>query len=139
MTRGPGVDNHQVNFRDERGVVLNWLVKIGLVLAVIGVVIFDAGSIAVNFFGLDSAADDMAVILTTEIGSGGLPSNQSPQLVARAEELAADSNAKLIKVTYDGEILRITLRRRAKTIITGRIGPLKDWTRATAEGQSGTT
>jgi hypothetical protein len=127
------------SLRDERGVVLNWLFKITLVLAVLGVVIFDAGSIAVNFFGLDSTADDMAVILTTEIGSGGLPDSQSPQLIARAEQLAAENSARLKEVTYDGEVLRVVLKRKATTLIVGRIGPLKDWTRATAEGQSGTT
>jgi hypothetical protein len=127
------------SLRDERGVVLNWLVKIGLVLAVLGVIIFDAGSIAVNFFGLDTTADDIAVILTTEMGSGGLPDSQSPQLVARAEELAAENNARLKDVTFDGDVLRVVLKRSATTLIVGKIGPLKDWTRATAEGQSGTT
>ena len=127
-----------MNFRDEREVVLNWLVKITLVLAVLGLVIFDAGAIAVNFFGLDSTADDIAVILKTEIGSGSLPETQSTQLVARAEELAKESSARLVEVTLEDEIVRVVLRRKATTILTGKIGPLKDWTRATAEGQSGT-
>ena len=128
------------NLRDERGVVVNWLVKIVVVLAIVGVAIFDAGSIAVNFFGLDSAADEIAVILSTEIGSGSLSQSNSPQLLARAEELASERDARLKEVTFGTNgVVHVSLKRKAKTLVVGRIGPIKDWTRATAEGQSGTT
>ncbi len=128
-----------VNIRDERGIIVNWLVKLLIALAVLGVILFDAGSIAANFFGLDSTANDVAIQLSEEVNPG-TGCFESPALEASAKALAKEHEARSIDVTVDPEptcIVRVTLRRRADTLIVGRIGPIKDWAVATADGQSG--
>ena len=120
---------------DERGIILGWFAKLALGFVLVGLVIFDGGSILVNFFTLDSTADEIAIELTTDAGSGALTLTE---LEPRARTLAAEAGARLVSVSIDNNIVYITLRRRAKTLIVGRIGPIKDWARATADGQAGT-
>ena len=121
--------------RDERGLIMDWFVKLLIGFVVLGVVIYDAGSIFVNIFTLDSRADEIAIELTTGVS----PSDLSlTTLEPRARELARESEARLISVTIEGSIVRVQLRRRASTLVVGRIGLIEDWTRATADGQAGT-
>lgn len=122
--------------RDERGLITAWLVKLLVGFAVTAIVLYDAGSIAVNFFTLDSTADDIAVAL---IPSGGrLEPSDIAEISKDAAALAAQSNAKLLDLDIEQDgIVRIKIRRRADTLVVKRIGFMRDWTRATAEGQAG--
>ena len=125
--------------RDERGVVISWLVKLLLGLAVFGVILFDAGSIIVNFFGLDSAADEIAVAVSTSVRSGEIAPNDRSSLETATKELAKEAKAKLVSVNVDQDgVLHVRLKRTAKTLIVGRIGPIKKWAKATADGRAGT-
>ena len=121
--------------RDERGMIVGWFGKVMVAFIIVGVVIYDGGSILVNFFTLDSRADEIAVELTTGVTPGSL---NLTSIEPQAREAARASGARLISVTIEGNIVHITLRRRASTLIVGRIGLLEDWTRATADGQAGT-
>lgn len=122
--------------RDERGLITAWFVKLLVGFAITAVVLFDAGSIAVNFFSLDSTADDIAVALIPS-GSRLEPSDQD-ELERQAQELAAESDARLLELSVDqAGIVRIKIRRRADTLVVKRIGFMSDWARATAEGQAG--
>ena len=126
--------------RDERGLIGNWLLKLLVVTAIVGVILFDAGSIAVNFFGLDATADDVAVSLSNQVAqSSGRPLTDA-EIEAQALVLAKDADARLVSVQYDSanDQISVTLRRKANTLIVGRIGPLEDWGRATAEGKADT-
>ncbi|MFN2388635.1 MAG: hypothetical protein ABR575_03375 [Actinomycetota bacterium] len=123
--------------RDERGVITSWLLKIVIGLAIFSVVIYDAGSIAVNFFGVDSAAEEIAVEISTDIASG--VQLTSVQIEDRARELARERKARLLEATLDPEgVLVIKLRRRADTLIVGRISAVRHWARATGDARSGT-
>src|SRR5918992_938714 len=101
--------------RNERGVIVNWLVKILLVCAIPGIVIFDAGSIATNFFGLDGVADDTALAVATSIQSGEITPN--PRLLEQtAREVAHPAGARVAEVTVDLEgVVHVTLKRDADT------------------------
>lgn len=123
--------------RDERGFIAGWLVKLVVGLAVLGIVLFDAGSIVVNYFTLDSTADEVAVAVSLGVGSGTAQNLNA--LIPIAEEVAQRHDVKLVAATIDAEgVVHVKLRRKANTILVGRIGPLKDWARATVEGQAGT-
>lgn len=127
-----------MDIRDERGVIVSWLVKLLAGFAVVSVVLFDAGSIAVNFFGLDSTADEIAVAVSLGIRSGQ-PVDQRA-LDAEAIALAEEADAKLVKVEVDTEgRVHVHLKRVAKTLVIRLIGPVKHWARATAEGIAGST
>lgn len=122
---------------DERGLIFSWLAKLVLGFAIVAVVIFDAGAILVNFFTLDSTADEIAVSITTETTGQRLDERL---FLERAQPLADEAGARLVAVEFDpnGKVVKITLRRKADTLVVGRISWIKNWARATAEGQSGT-
>ena len=133
MQKHLAVDNAPMRLSDERGGIVKWL----LVLVVLGVILFDAGSIIFNIFSIDAAADDIAVEVTTG-GSFDAVSNQFA-LKAKAAELAKAKDAKLVSfsVGTDG-IVRLKLKRKANTLVVGRIDAISDWAKATGEGQAST-
>lgn len=128
-----------MDLRDERGIIVSWLVKLAVGLAIVGVVLFDAGAIAVNAFTLSSTADDIANALATSVQQSGTASVNQNQLEDQAQELADDAGAKLVSVTVDtnARIVKVRLRRRADTLIVRRVDPISSWGRSTADGQSG--
>ena len=148
---GPPTDNQRMMMRNERGVVVSWLVKMLLGLAIGGVIIFDAGSIAMNFFGLDSAADEVANQIATDVATGSTQASDlnalktcgrkpsSQPLCQELQNKVKQHDAKLLKVTVDLENnLKIRMRRTASTLVVSRIGFIEDWGTATAEGRAST-
>jgi hypothetical protein len=133
--------------RSERGIITDWLVKLAIGLAVVGVIGYDAGSILVNSFTLDTGATDLAVAVSTEITQGARRNYRPEEIYALATEVleSGDTGVEGAKIVKDGTTMEadgtvvITLRRTADTLIVKRIGAIKDWARATASGQSGTT
>lgn len=132
--------------RDERGIVADWLVKILLGMAIFGVIAYDAGSIAVNYFTLDSSADDVAIAVSLSVGSGAAR-NYTPDEIyrlAQAEVEAEDGGVADARVLREGTgispdgIVHVRLTRVADTLIVKRIGPIKKRARATVDGQAGT-
>jgi hypothetical protein len=125
--------------KDDRGIVINWLVKIVIAFAIGGVILYDAGSIAVNFFGLDGAADEIANQLATDVSSGKLNLEDESGLELRARKEARKRDAKLTKFSVDvkGNI-HVRLKRTADTLVVSRIPPIEDWAKSTAEGQAST-
>jgi hypothetical protein len=125
--------------RDERGVVVDWLLKIGLVLVVGGVVLFDSGSIVVNRLSAEATADDVATLAANEVAFGGETFTEAD--VEEAVEVEATRHGvKLLKFTYDsseGEIY-VKVRKRATTMVAGRFDVFDDWVRATGEATAST-
>ena len=133
MQRNLTVDNAAMRFSDERGGIVKWL----LTLAIVGVIIFDAGSIVFNIFSVDSDADDIANEVAT--GAGLNATTNAIALKKEAELLAESKDARLVKfaVGTDG-VIRLTLKRKADTLVVGRIDAISDWARATGEGTATT-
>ena len=135
--------------RGERGIVVDWLIRVIIGLAVVGVVLFDAGSIMVNRFGLDSAANDVAVAVSTTVaGSAGHGVNLSDhevflevKEVVQSEENGVSGARVVRKGTHidDQGVIHVKLRRTADTLIVNRIDAISHWARATATGRAGTT
>jgi hypothetical protein len=122
---------------DERGIIIGWIGKIMIGLAITGVVIFDAGSILVNLFTLDSTADEIAIDISIQIGTG-TPTQR--EIEDTALEMATEAGARLLGVEVDAEkVVHVRLRRRADTLVVGRVSFIEDWARATVEGQAGST
>lgn len=123
--------------RDESGILVGWLVRLVLGFAVVAVILFDVGSIFVNFFNLDSTANEIAVAVALDADPRRtLP--QQPALEVKARELASAADARLVSVTLEDRTVIVILRRRADTLIVDRIGPIRDWALATADGRSAT-
>ena len=127
-----------MNLSDERGVLVSWLVRLVIGLAIAGVILFEAGAIAVNTFTLSSTASDIAVALSTSAAqSGGNPSDS--QLEIEARDLAKEAGAKVVSIELDrnARVVHVTLRRRADTLLIQHFDAISGWGRATAEGQAG--
>lgn len=121
----------------ERGVIGDWLVKVVIGVGLSAIVLFDVGSIVVNFFGLDSVASEVAVEVSTQVGSGALDTQR--EIETMAQQLADERGAKLVSAHVDEErVLHVKVKRVANTLVVSRIGPIKKWARATAEGSSST-
>ena len=134
--------------RDERGIVADWLIKIVIGVAVFGVIAYDAGSILVNHFTLDSSSDDIAIAVSVDVGEASGASQFTPDEVWRLATAYVEAEesgvigARVSKVgTFvdDSGVVHVRLRRTADTLIVKRIGAIEDWARATANGQAGTT
>lgn len=121
---------------DQRGVVLDWLAKMLLVLAVLSVVVFDAGSIITNYVTLDSTANDIAIAVSPSMSTG--EAMTQTEMNARAKQMAREAGAKLLRVRVDQQgVVHIRIRRVAKTLLVGKISATKHWARAIANGRSG--
>lgn len=140
----PGVKN-------ERGVIVGWLLKMLIGLAIGGVILYDTGSIAVNFFGLDSAADEVANVVATELAAGTPTAGDLQSLeVCRRRPTAnrycellqrrvRKHDARLLGAHIDQQgTLKVRLRRTADTLVVSRIGFIEDWATATTEGKAST-
>jgi hypothetical protein len=122
--------------RDERGVVLTWLLQITLVLVIVGTVLFDAGSITWNYFGVDSRADDIALELSDMVRN-----RTTREIEDEAKRLAKEAGGRYVRgslqITEDR--LSVEIRRKATTLVVGRIGAISDWGRASATGSAPTS
>ena len=134
--------------RNERGIVADWFVKLAIGFVVIGVIAFDAGSILVNYFTLDSGANDVAIAVSTTVGTSSAAANFTDEEIrelALAEVTSEDGGVEGAKVLKKGTdiddagVVHIRLRRVADTLIVKRISAISKWARATADGQAGTT
>jgi hypothetical protein len=132
--------------RDESGLVVSWLVRVLVGLALLGVALFDAGSIVVNFFSLDSATDEVALEVVTRIGSGAevIPNREctrravDPTCTA-VYDVAREKGVRVVSARFDQDgVFHVETRRTAETLIVGRIGPIEDWATATASARADT-
>ena len=143
----PIIDQMKMNRpEDESGIILSWFLRVGLFLALIGVVGFDVGSIIVNNFSLSSSAEDVAIAVSIAVDERGTTNLSDFTIFTMAKEVVADeangvARAKVLpKGTHidDAGVVHVRLRRRADTLFTHLIAPLKERTVAIVDGQAGT-
>jgi hypothetical protein len=120
--------------RDERGVIVDWLARTVLFLALFGITLFDGVSTAVNYLGLQGVADETAAAVSADLTGNTRPTER--EIAEEAEALAQEHGARLLRAEMDSEgMVRIKMRRTAKTLFLGRIPATERWTRATAVGR----
>lgn len=150
MSAGSRADNEPVSpgafLRDESGIVVAWLLRVVIGLALVGVVVFDAGAIAINFFSLDGAADEVAVEVSTDLATGA---DVTPNLKCRRRsadpacrvvyEVAREKGVRVVSAHFDQEgIFHVELERTADTLIVQHIDAIADWAKASASAQADT-
>lgn len=130
---------------DERGIVISWLVKILVGIALAGVVLLDAGAIVINYFTIQDTANQIAVAVAAEVGSG-VPvvpnlrcTRRSADVACRAAfEIARDEGVRITSASFDQEgAFHVEVKATAKTIVVGRIGAIESWAKATASAEAG--
>lgn len=140
--------DEMADVKNESGIIVSWFLRVGLFLVVIGVILFDVGSIVVNKVTLDSSAEDVAVAVSITVSDQNAGGRVFPDSVIY--DLAVDvvkdeangvAGARVVRkgtqVDEEGNV-QIRLRRRAETLIADLISPLEKYTIATGDGQAGT-
>lgn len=120
--------------------ITGWLVRLVVVFAVVSVILFDAGSVAVNFFTLDSKADEIAVFLATAVTNDELSATNPKAIEDAAKNLANEAGARLLGVEIDaGGVVSLRLRRSADTLLLSRVQALEQWIKTTADARAGSS
>ena len=115
--RIPGVDP-----RDERGEISSWFTQLLVVLAVVGLVIYEAVALAFAAVQVDDVAREVARVARDEY--------RAEQSLSRArtlaEETAGEQEASVVDLDADDTVLRVTVARSARTLVVHRIDPLAE-------------
>jgi uncharacterized membrane protein len=116
-------------WRDERGIITGFLVKLVIGFALIALVVVDGTAIVLNRL----QTDDVAEVAARE-AARTYQDSASVQLTREAaattvEEKNPTARMKSLVVRTDGTVV-VTITRRASTLVTDQIGFLKDLTLA---------
>ena len=121
-------------------VLISWLMKLVIGFALVGILIFDGGTLAVNFFGLDSSADTIAQQLARDVADHTIDATRPDELEQRGKELAHKANARLRKAIIDDQgVVHVRLTREATTLVLSHIGALDKYNKATADATASTS
>lgn len=125
--------------RDERGVLLTSLVRTLIVLALVGVALFDVASISVNYFRLDRIARDAALAAADRLDDNQIRYTDIVGLRRAAQEITKPEGARIRSITADeeGEVV-IEIGRDAPTVLVQRIGPLQKYGQTSATARANT-
>jgi hypothetical protein len=105
------------------GIVLGWLFKLLVMLAIVGVTAFEAGAIVVAKVNADRVAIDAA----SQAGQVYATTGSVSKAEDAAKLIAAKENATVIKfeLINGGATVRVTIEKKASTFIVQHIGFLK--------------
>lgn len=139
------MDLHEIA-RDERGIVIGWILRIVVGLALLAVVLFDAGAIVINYVSLDGATDEVALDVVTRVGSGAevIPNRDCTRRAVdptcrAVYDIAREKGLRIVSARFDADgVFHVETKRTADTLIVGRIGAIEDWAVATASAQADT-
>jgi len=119
--------------RDAGTIVIGWLVKIALVLAVFGVCAFDTISISAGHMNAEDDANTAASAAAFEWHS----SHNIDSALRAAQDAITNPDetvlADSLTIDQDGTA-HLKLRRKVSTLVAYRIGPLKKYTVFTVDG-----
>jgi Flp pilus assembly protein TadG len=112
---------------DERGIVVSWLIKVVLGIALVGLVFVEGGSIVFTKLQVQDTAESGATA-----GVGYL--SQNPADCNGAGEVAAttvndkDPEVQITEINclQDGRF-RLSVRKEASTILVGQISAIENW------------
>lgn len=111
----------------ERGdIVLGWLLKLIVSLAIVGVVLFEAGSVIVARVNADSAATDVAGEAALSVGRTS--DQKAIEDAARAEAVKHDVTLLGVSVSDDRKSVTVTVEKHAKTLLLHRLSWTRSWT-----------
>lgn len=117
---------------NERGdIVLGWLVKLAVILALVGVIAYDAFAIAYNHV---AASDDARSVANAASDVLILKNASKRAAIETAEDRAStrgvDLNVEELVINRDGSV-EVTVHRSVDTIVTKYLGPLADYATST--------
>jgi len=120
---------------DNGSIVVGWLVKLAVVLAVLGVIGFDAISVGAGHLAASDDANQAAQAAAVDWRSNH---NVQSAYDAAVESLPSTSESILTRsftIGADGSV-HLMLRRTITTLVMYKIGPLKKYTVVTTPGEA---
>jgi hypothetical protein len=121
--------------RDEGGIVLGWLTRIVVILAIVGVIGFDAVSVgAAHVSGQDDANSAASAAAADWQISHQIQTayNAAVEAVSGKDETVV---AKSFRINNDGSV-HLQLLTHATTLVMYRIGPLHKYTSISVTGSA---
>lgn len=112
--------------------ISGWLVKLVLSLALLGLVLFEAGSPLVTRVQLDGVAAEAARQANREYDKSG----SKTQATKKAEETAAEAGAELVAINIVPNAAAVTVSRKAPSIIFGKWDKTKSYYDVKVDGLS---
>ncbi len=113
----------------ERGdIVIGWLLKLVISLAIVGLVAFEGGAIVVAKVQADGTASDVANEAAIVYARGA--NAEAAEKAAQAEATHAGVRLVAFAVESDGRSISVTVLKKAKTLILQRIDATRSWTEA---------
>jgi hypothetical protein len=108
------------------GIVVGWLIKIVVSLAIVAVVAFEGGALVLAHVGADTAATDAS----GEAALAYSHSHDASQARAAAQAQANMDGVSLtgFSVSADGKTVTVTVEKRARTIVLQRLSFTRSWT-----------
>lgn len=107
--------------RGEDGdIIISWLIRLVLTVAVLALVVFEAGAVAFAHLGADDAAGEVA--RAGEVAyraAGSLAAAQDA-----AEDVARSRDVDLVTFEHEGATLVVEVERQAQTLVLHRIPAL---------------
>lgn len=126
MTHDGGVMSRHLD--DDRGdMLLSGLLKLLAFFAIVGLLIFEVGAIAVNRVQLDDAAGQAARAAAATAGAR----RTRPDQLQEAAQSTLPEDVRLEAVSLEGQTVEVTVSRQAPVLVLDRLGPLADWAEAT--------
>ena len=120
----------------ERGdIVLGWLLKLVISLAIVGLGAFEGGAVLVAKVGADGVANDVAN--EAAVVYAGRSDAEAAEKAAADEASRAGARLIRFEVSSDGRNVSVTVLKKAKTIFLHRIDATKSWTEARATRSRG--
>jgi hypothetical protein len=121
---------------DAGSIVIGWLVRLALVLAVLGVSAFDAIAVAVAHLNGSDDASTAASAAAQEWQA----SHDVDRALTAAENAVTNPDEQVLpsslRIDPDGSA-HLSLQRKATTLVMYKIGPLKKYTVIVAKGDAG--
>ena len=129
--RAPGASGR----RDRGSIVIGWLTKLAVMIAIVGVALFDSISIGAARLGAKDDANNAASAASQSFWSSH---NVDTAYQAAVDSLPSGSEtipAKTFLIHSDGSV-SLVLYRNVKTLVVQAIGPLKQYTHVVEHGEA---
>jgi hypothetical protein len=125
---------NRLRLSDERGIVLGWIIRIILGIALAGVLLYEGGAVVISSVNADNAARSAA----QEAVATFAHSHNLDEAKKDAAKQAAAEGAVLVSFSADSKGVggqsqaTVTVRKTAKTLFIHKIGFLKRFSTTTA-------
>lgn len=113
------------------GMITSWLLQLLVLLALVGLVVYEILAVVVTSARIDETAREVARAARDEYRAAGSLDRAS----AVATLVAATYDAEVVDVSEDGDGLVIELSKQAPTLLVHRIGAFGDLTTARASSR----